>query len=328
MKIEDFDYYLPDSAIAQSPTIPRDHARLMVIHKDTKEIEHKFFYNILDYLKKDDLMILNETKVIRARLTGKKETGADVEVFLLKNIDRRIWQTLVRPGGKIKEGTKVIFNGAIGTCVKHLDDGTRYFEFDVGDDELEKIGEIPLPPYITKPLEDPSQYQTVYAKVPGSVAAPTAGLHFTENLLDKISEMGVKILKITLDVGLDTFRPIKTREVENHKMHSEFYRIPQEVVKEIENKRGRVIAVGTTVVRTLESWAKTGKSYGDTSLYIYPPYEFKVVEGLITNFHLPKSSLIILVSAFAGRELVMKAYKTAVENGYKFFSFGDACFFI
>lgn len=328
MRLEDFDYYLPKSAIAQNPVTPRDHAKLMVIHRDTRKIEHRIFYNIIDYLNPNDLLIVNETKVIRARLIGHKTTGAKVEVFLLKKIEDKIWQTLVKPGGKIKVGTEIIFNGAKGKCVEHLDDGTRYFEFDVEDDELEKIGEIPLPPYITKTTADPSEYQTVYAKNPTSVAAPTAGLHFTEELLEKISAMGVKILKITLDVGLDTFRPIETDEVEAHKMHTEFYRIPPEVISEIVNKKGKVFAVGTTVVRTLESWAKTGNLYGNTSLYIYPPYEFKVVDAMITNFHIPKSSLIVLVSAFAGRDLVMEAYKSALENEYRFFSFGDACLFI
>jgi S-adenosylmethionine:tRNA ribosyltransferase-isomerase len=328
LRLEDFDYYLPKSAIAQNPVTPRDHAKLMVIHRDTRKIEHRIFYNIIDYLNPNDLLIVNETKVIRARLIGHKTTGAKVEVFLLKKIEDKIWQTLVKPGGKIKVGTEIIFNGAKGKCVEHLDDGTRYFEFDVEDDELEKIGEIPLPPYITKTTADPSEYQTVYAKNPTSVAAPTAGLHFTEELLEKISAMGVKILKITLDVGLDTFRPIETDEVEAHKMHTEFYRIPPEVISEIVNKKGKVFAVGTTVVRTLESWAKTGNLYGNTSLYIYPPYEFKVVDAMITNFHIPKSSLIVLVSAFAGRDLVMEAYKSALENEYRFFSFGDACLFI
>jgi S-adenosylmethionine:tRNA ribosyltransferase-isomerase len=328
LRLEDFDYYLPKSAIAQNPVTPRDHAKLMVIHRDTRKIEHRIFYNIIDYLNPNDLLIVNETKVIRARLIGHKTTGAKVEVFLLKKIEDKIWQTLVKPGGKIKVGTEIIFNGAKGKCVEHLDDGTRYFEFDVEDDELEKIGEIPLPPYITKTTADPSEYQTVYAKNPTSVAAPTAGLHFTEELLEKISAMGVKILKITLDVGLDTFRPIETDEVEAHKMHTEFYRIPPEVTSEIVNKKGKVFAVGTTVVRTLESWAKTGNLYGNTSLYIYPPYEFKVVDAMITNFHIPKSSLIVLVSAFAGRDLVMEAYKLALENEYRFFSFGDACLFI
>jgi len=328
LRLEDFDYYLPKSAIAQNPVTPRDHAKLMVIHRDTRKIEHRIFYNITDYLNHDDLLIVNETKVIHARLIGHKTTGAKVEVFLLKKIEDKIWQTLVKPGGKIKVGTEIIFNGAKGNCIEHLDDGTRYFQFDVEDDELEKIGEIPLPPYITKTTADPSEYQTVYAKDPASVAAPTAGLHFTEELLEKISAMGVKILKITLDVGLDTFRPIETDEVEAHKMHTEFYRIPPEVASEIVNKKGRVLAVGTTVVRTLESWAKTGNLYGNTSLYIYPPYEFKVVDAMITNFHIPKSSLIVLVSAFAGRDLVMEAYKSALENEYRFFSFGDACLFI
>jgi S-adenosylmethionine:tRNA ribosyltransferase-isomerase len=328
VRLEDFDYYLPKSAIAQSPVTPRDHAKLMVIHRDRDEIEHKIFYNIVEYLKPGDLLVLNETKVIRARLIGRKSTGAKIEVFLLKKIDEKRWQTLVRPGSKVKEGNEILFNGARGLCVKHLNDGTRYFEFDVDDSKLEEIGEIPLPPYITKPIENPSEYQTIYAKDPGSVAAPTAGLHFTEQLLDEIKSMGVRILKITLNVGLDTFKPIETEEIEEHKMHTEFYRIPEEVAYEINNRKGRLFAVGTTVVRTLESWAKTGKLYGDTNLYIYPPYEFKVVDALITNFHIPRSSLILLVSAFAGRDKVMGAYKTALEDGYRFFSFGDACLFI
>uniref|UniRef100_A0A7V3REB4 S-adenosylmethionine:tRNA ribosyltransferase-isomerase n=1 Tax=Mesoaciditoga lauensis TaxID=1495039 RepID=A0A7V3REB4_9BACT len=328
MRLEDFDYYLPKSAIAQSPVTPRDHAKLMVIHRDRDEIEHKIFYNIVEYLKPGDLLVLNETKVIRARLIGRKSTGAKIEVFLLKKIDEKRWQTLVRPGSKVKEGNEILFDGARGLCVKHLNDGTRYFEFDVDDSKLEEIGEIPLPPYITKPIENPSEYQTIYAKDPGSVAAPTAGLHFTEQLLDEIKSKGVRILKITLNVGLDTFKPIETEEIEEHKMHTEFYRIPEEVAYEINNRKGRLFAVGTTVVRTLESWAKTGKLYGDTNLYIYPPYEFKVVDALITNFHIPRSSLILLVSAFAGRDKVMGAYKTALEDGYRFFSFGDACLFI
>jgi S-adenosylmethionine:tRNA ribosyltransferase-isomerase len=328
VRLEDFDYYLPKSAIAQSPVTPRDHAKLMVIHRDRDEIEHKIFYNIVEYLKPGDLLVLNETKVIRARLIGRKSTGAKIEVFLLKKIDEKRWQTLVRPGSKVKEGNEILFDGARGLCVKHLNDGTRYFEFDVDDSKLEEIGEIPLPPYITKPIENPSEYQTIYAKDPGSVAAPTAGLHFTEQLLDEIKSKGVRILKITLNVGLDTFKPIETEEIEEHKMHTEFYRIPEEVAYEINNRKGRLFAVGTTVVRTLESWAKTGKLYGDTNLYIYPPYEFKVVDALITNFHIPRSSLILLVSAFAGRDKVMGAYKTALEDGYRFFSFGDACLFI
>ncbi len=328
MRLEDFDYYLPKSAIAQSPANPRDHAKLMVIHRDTEQVEHRIFYQLTDYLKPGDLLVVNETRVIRARLIGKKPTGAKVEVFLLKKISDRIWQTLVRPGGKIKEGTEVLFNGVTGVCIKHLDDGTRYFEFNVDDSELEKIGEIPLPPYITKTVDDPSDYQTVYAKDPGSVAAPTAGLHFTQELLGEIEMMGVRILKITLDVGLDTFKPINTEIIEEHKMHTEFYRIPQDVAGEIERRKGRLFAVGTTVVRTLESWGKTGKLYGNTDLYIYPPYKFKIVDALITNFHIPRSSLIVLVSAFAGRDLVMNSYKTALEKGYRFFSFGDACLFI
>ncbi len=328
MRLEDFDYELPKEAIAQAPVHPRDRAKLMVIHRDTKEIEDKIFYEIVDYLNAGDLLVVNETKVIRARLMGKKPTGARVEIFLLKKVAPHVWHTLVRPGSKVKEGTKVILNGATGECVRHLEDGTRYFEFDVDDEKLEKIGEVPLPPYIHKPVEDPNEYQTVYANVPGSVAAPTAGLHFTLELLEKIKKMGVKVLKVSLDVGLDTFKPIETEDVEDHKMHTEFYRISGDVVKEIENRKGKIFAVGTTVVRTLESWAKTGRLSGYTDLYIYPPYKFQIVDALITNFHIPKSSLIVLVSAFAGRELVMQAYKRALKSGYRFFSFGDACLFL
>ena len=328
MRLEDFDYELPKEAIAQAPVHPRDRAKLMVIHRDTKEIEDKIFYEIVDYLNAGDLLVVNETKVIRARLMGKKPTGARVEIFLLKKVAPHVWHTLVRPGSKVKEGTKVILNGVTGECVRHLEDGTRYFEFDVDDEKLEKIGEVPLPPYIHKPVEDPNEYQTVYANVPGSVAAPTAGLHFTLELLEKIKKMGVKVLKVSLDVGLDTFKPIETENVEDHKMHTEFYRISDDVVKEIENRKGKIFAVGTTVVRTLESWAKTGRLSGYTDLYIYPPYKFQIVDALITNFHIPKSSLIVLVSAFAGRELVMQAYKRALKSGYRFFSFGDACLFL
>lgn len=329
MKLEDFDYEVPKEAIAQVPVHPRDSAKLMVIHRENERIEHKIFRDVVDYLKEGDLLVLNETKVIKARLLGKKTTGARVEVFLLKKIENRVWQTLVRPGGKVKEGTEVVFSKSIrGKCIRHLNDGTRYFEFNVDDKELESVGEVPLPPYITSRESQPEDYQTVFAKVPGSVAAPTAGLHFTNELLEKIERKGVKILKVRLDVGLDTFKPIEEKNIEEHKMHTEFYRIEDEVAEQIRKKKGRLFAVGTTVVRTLESWAKSGKLSDYTSLYIYPPYRFKVVDALITNFHIPKSSLIVLVSAFAGRELVMKAYKNALDNGYRFFSFGDACLFL
>ncbi len=329
MKLEDFDYEVPKEAIAQVPVHPRDSAKLMVIHRGNEKIEHKIFRDVVDYLKEGDLLVLNETKVIKARLLGKKTTGARVEVFLLKKIENRVWQTLVRPGGKVKEGTEVVFSKSIhGRCVRHLNDGTRYFEFNADDKELESVGEVPLPPYITSRESRPEDYQTVFAKVPGSVAAPTAGLHFTKELLEKIERKGVKILKVRLDVGLDTFKPIEEENIEEHKMHTEFYRIEDEVAEEIRKRKGRLFAVGTTVVRTLESWAKSGKLSDYTSLYIYPPYRFKVVDALITNFHIPRSSLIVLVSAFAGRELVMKAYKNALDNGYRFFSFGDACLFL
>ncbi len=329
MKLEDFDYELPKEAIAQVPANPRDSAKMMVIHRKSGKIEHKIFREVFDYIEKNDVLVLNETKVIRARLLGNKTTGARVEVFLLKKIEERIWQTLVRPGGKIKEGTEVVFsNNVRGRCIRHLEDGTRYFEFNVDDDELEEVGEVPLPPYITSRQSRPEDYQTVFARIPGSVAAPTAGLHFTPELLEKLKKKGVKILKISLDVGLDTFKPIEEENIEEHKMHTEFYRINPEVAKEIKSRKGRIFAVGTTVVRTLESWAKTGNLSGYTDLYIYPPYEFKMVDALITNFHIPRSSLIVLVSAFAGRDLVLKAYKMALEKGYRFFSFGDACLFL
>ncbi len=329
MKLEDFDYKLPKEAIAQIPAHPRDSAKLMVIHRNVKKIEHKVFRDVIDYMKSGDVLVLNETKVIRARLLGKKTTGAHVEVFLLKRIEFRTWQTLVRPGSKVKEGTEVIFaEGVRGKCIGHLNDGTRHFEFNVDDEELEKIGEVPLPPYITSRESQPEEYQTVYANIPGSVAAPTAGLHFTPELIDNIKDKGVKVLKISLDVGLDTFKPIEVEEIEAHKMHTEFYRIPKGVAEEIKKKEGSLFAVGTTVVRALESWAKTGKLCDYTDLYIYPPYEFKVVDALITNFHIPRSSLIVLTSAFAGRNLVMQAYRIALEKGYRFFSFGDACLFL
>ncbi len=329
MKLEDFDYKLPKEAIAQLPAHPRDSAKLMLILRATGEMKHKIFRDVIDYMKSGDILVLNETKVIRARLLGKKSTGARVEVFLLKKIESRTWQTLVRPGSKVKEGTEVAFMQDVkGKCIRHLSDGTRYFEFNAEDEKLEQIGEMPLPPYIKSRESQPEEYQTVYANVPGSVAAPTAGLHFTPELIDNIRDKGVKVLKISLDVGLDTFKPIEVKEIEAHKMHTEFYRIPKEVANEIERRKGKLFAVGTTVVRTLESWAKTGKISGYTSLYIYPPYEFKVVDALITNFHIPRSSLIVLTSAFAGRNLVMQAYKVALEKGYRFFSFGDACLFL
>ncbi len=329
MKLREFDYFLPKEAIAQVPATPRDSAKMMVIHRKSGKIEHRIFRNVVDYLEAEDILVLNETKVIKARLIGRKTTGARIEIFLLKKIENGLWQTLVRPGRKVKTGTEVILkDGVRAKCVRHLSDGSRYFEFNATDEELEAIGEVPLPPYITSRESKPEDYQTVFAKMPGSVAAPTAGLHFTNELLKKIEEKGVKILKITLHVGLDTFKPIEEEEIESHKMHTEFYNVPEEVAHEIEGKRGKVIAVGTTVVRSLESWKRSGKLSGYTDLYIYPPYRFKAVDALITNFHIPRSSLIVLVSAFASRELVMKAYKIALENDYRFFSFGDVCLFL
>lgn len=341
MKTSDFYYDLPQELIAQTPMVPRDMSRLMVIDKNTGEVEHKIFKDLIDYLRPGDCLILNDTRVIPARIYGvKKETGAVVEFLLLKQSENNVWECLCKPGKRAKIGTEFVFGDGIVECevVDITDDGNRKVQFKCDSKEiytiLDKIGKMPLPPYITEELQNGELYQTVYSKELGSAAAPTAGLHFTEEMLKQIEDKGIKIGYVTLHVGLGTFRPVKVDDVKNHKMHSEHYHISKETADLINNTKkngGRVIAVGTTSTRTLESVAtKNGcicEDEDDTSIFIYPGYEFKCIDGLVTNFHLPESTLIMLISAFAGYDNVMNAYKIAVKEKYRFFSFGDACFF-
>ena len=337
MKLEEFDYNLPEELIAQVPIAKRDESRLMVLHRESKKVEHKTFKDIIDYLRPGDCLVRNNTKVIPARLYGKKETGANVEFVLLNQIEGDIWESIVRPGNKLKPGTKVEFGDGLlkATILDIMDGGTRKVEFEyegIFNEILDEIGLMPLPPYIHESLKEKDRYQTVYAKYNGSAAAPTAGLHFTPELLKRIEEKGIKIANVTLHVGIGTFRPVKEENIEEHKMHTEHFYIKQEDVEKInENKKagGRVIAVGTTSCRVLETIAleETGlveATEGDTGIYIYPGYKFKCIDGLITNFHLPKSTLLMLVSALAGREFVLDAYNEAVKEKYRFFSFGDA----
>ena len=339
MKLEEFDYYLPEELIAQVPIKKRDESRLMVLNKENETIEDKVFKDIIDYLQPGDCLVRNNTKVIPARLYGKKDTGANVEFVLLNRIENDIWESIVRPGNKLKPGTEVIFGDGIlkAKILDVMDGGTRKVEFSyegIFNEILDQIGLMPLPPYIHESLKEKNRYQTVYAKYEGSAAAPTAGLHFTPELLKKIEEKGVKIANVTLHVGIGTFRPVKEENIEEHKMHTEHFYIKQEDVEKInETKKsgGRVIAVGTTSCRVLETIAdeRTGlvaPIESDTGIYIYPGYKFKCIDGLITNFHLPKSTLLMLVSAFANREYILKAYKHAVDEKYRFFSFGDAMF--
>ena len=378
MELEEFDYYLPEELIAQVPIKNRDESRLMVLNRKNQTIEDKIFRDIIDYFEPGDCLVRNNTKVIPARLYGKKDTGANVEFVLLKNIEGNKWEVMCRPGNKIHIGTKIYFDGEkfsgdepefenkrkdeaenLSAQVnknndsnnnfkgdqEHLltanvlditDDGTRIVEFSykgIFNEILDKIGLMPLPPYIHESLKDNDRYQTVYAKYNGSAAAPTAGLHFTNELLDKIQEKGVDIANVTLHVGIGTFRPVKEEKIEDHKMHVEHYYIKEEDAEKINKAKReghRVIAIGTTSCRTLETVADENgyvkACEGDTGIYIYPGYKFKCLDGLITNFHLPKSTLIMLVSAFAGKDYIMKAYKHAVEEKYRFFSFGDAMF--
>ena len=338
MKITEFDYELPENLIAQVPIEKRDESRLMVLDRKNKTIEHKIFKDIIDYLEPGDCLVRNNTKVIPARIYGKKETGAKVEFLLLKNIEGDIWETIVRPGNKLHIGTKVIFGDGLLTAeiLEIMPGGTRKVQFSykgIFNEILDKIGLMPLPPYIHEELKDNDRYQTVYAKYNGSAAAPTAGLHFTPELLRKIEEKGVKIANVTLHVGIGTFRPVKEENVENHEMHTEHFYIKQEDVEKINEtkKQGkRVIAVGTTSCRVLETIADENgfvkETEADTSIFIYPGYQFKCLDGLITNFHLPQSTLLMLVSALAGKDYIMKAYKEAVKEKYRFFSFGDAMF--
>ena len=338
MRLDDFDYYLPEQQIAQTPVYPRDSSRLMVIDRESGRIDHKHFYDICDYFNAGDCLILNNTRVLPARIYGtKKQTGAVVEVLLLKQMENDLWETLAGPGKRAKEGAEFTFgDGLLEAKVEEvLDNGNRIvrFFYDKSDNIyniLDKIGQMPLPHYITEELEDKERYQTVYSKELGSAAAPTAGLHFTNDILEKLKEKGVKIGYVTLHVGLGTFRPVKAEKIEDHHMHSEHYHLPKEtadLINETKSKGGRVIAVGTTSCRTLESAATfCGEIREDdrfTDIFIYPGYKFKCIDGLLTNFHLPESTLIMLVSAFYGYDKTLSAYKTAVQEKYRFFSFGD-----
>ena len=336
MKVSDFKYDLPEELIAQTPIEKRDESRLMVLNREKQSIEHKTFKDIIDYLEPGDVLVRNNTKVIPARLYGKKETGANVEFLLLNNIEGDIWESIVRPGNKLHVGTKVIFGDGLleAEILDVMPGGTRKVRFNykgIFNEILDKIGLMPLPPYIHEELKEKDRYQTVYAKYDGSAAAPTAGLHFTQELLQKIQDKGVKIANVTLHVGIGTFRPVKEETVENHEMHSEHFYIKQEDADMINNakKEGhRVIAVGTTSCRVLETISDENgfvkATEGDTKIFIYPGYKFKILDGLITNFHLPESTLLMLVSALAGREYIMGAYNEAVKEKYRFFSFGDA----
>ncbi len=339
MKTRDFDYFLPEELIAQDPLSKRDGSRLLILDRKTGEIEHKNFYDILDYINEKDFLVINSTKVLPARLLGNKEdTGAKVEVFLLQPTkDEGVWECLVKPGKKVKIGTLVVFEEGLlkGEIISRKDSGSRIIKFTYEGSFMEtinKIGEVPLPPYIKKKIKDPDRYQTVYAKESGSVAAPTAGLHFTDELLKKISEKNVGIAEVTLHVGLGTFRPVNTEIITEHKMHSEFFSITDENVDKINKalKSGkRIIAVGTTSTRTLESAVENKeivKKEGWTDIFIYPGYSFKATDALITNFHLPKSTLLMLVSALASKDSILNAYSEAILKDYRFFSFGDAMF--
>ena len=337
MNVKDYDYDLPEELIAQDPLEDRSSSRLMVLHKDTGAMEHRHFTDILEYFHPGDCLVINNTKVIPARLFGVKEdTQAKIEVLLLKRKENDIWETLVKPGKKAKPGTKLVFGDGLLTAevVDVVEEGNRLIQFHydgIFEEILDQLGQMPLPPYITHQLKDKNRYQTVYAKYDGSAAAPTAGLHFTKELLQKVKDMGVDIAEVTLHVGLGTFRPVKVENVLDHHMHSEFYMVSQEAADKINRAKEsghRVIAVGTTSTRTLEAAAdENGRLYetsGWTEIFIYPGYQFKVIDALITNFHLPQSTLVMLVSALAGREHVLHAYETAVKEKYRFFSFGDA----
>ena len=341
MKTSDFFYDLPEELIAQDPLEDRTASRLLVLNRETGAIEHKIFSDVIDYLNEGDCLVINNTRVIPARLIGEKEdTGGKVEVLLLKRRANDVWETLVKPGKKLRPGARVTFgDGRLKAEILEIaEEGNRLVRFyyeGIFEEILDSLGEMPLPPYITHKLEDKEMYQTVYAKYDGSAAAPTAGLHFTKELLSKIEEKGIKIASITLHVGLGTFRPVKVDDVNNHHMHTEWYEVNAEaadIINETKRNGGRVICVGTTSCRTIESVADENgymkAKTGETDIFIYPGYKFKVMDGLITNFHLPESTLVMLVSAFAGKENVLSAYETAVKERYRFFSFGDAMILI
>lgn len=341
MKTSDFYYDLPEELIAQDPLEDRTASRLLVLDRKTGAVKHKIFSDVIDYLNKGDCLVINNTRVIPARLIGEKEgTGGKVEVLLLKRRANDVWETLVKPGKKLKPGAKITFgDGRLrAEVLEVVEEGNRLVKFHyegIFEEILDSLGEMPLPPYITHKFEDKEMYQTVYAKFDGSAAAPTAGLHFTKELLNKIEEKGIKISSITLHVGLGTFRPVKVDDVNNHHMHTEWYEVnaeAAEIINETKRNGGRVICVGTTSCRTIESVADENgymkAKTGETDIFIYPGYKFKVMDGLITNFHLPESTLVMLVSAFAGKENVLSAYETAVKEKYRFFSFGDAMILI
>ncbi len=340
METSDFYFDLPQELIAQDPLEDRSSSRLLVMDKNTGEITHRHFYDIIDYLKKGDVLVINDTKVIPARLHGvKEETGAHVEVLLLQRKDKDCWECLVKPGKKMRNGARVDFgDGTLkGEIVETIDDGNRIIRFEyegIFEEVLDRLGEMPLPPYIKHQLKDNTRYNTVYAENDGSAAAPTAGLHWTPELLQRVRDKGVEIAHVTLHVGLGTFRPVKADKIEEHHMHSEFYIITEEAAEKINMARrngGRVICTGTTSCRTIESAAAPDGTVpatsGWTDIFIYPGYKFKCMDALITNFHLPESTLVMLVSAFCGREHILNAYAEAVKEKYRFFSFGDACFF-
>lgn len=337
--LSDYDYHLPEELIGQKPREPRDHSKLMVVNRGTGEIEHKHFYDIIDYLSEGDILVRNSTKVIPARLFGCKDTGGVLEILLIKRIDLNSWECLLKPAKKLKIGQKLYIGEnkeLVAELMEIREDGNRVLKFEYEgafEEVLDKLGKMPLPPYIVESLQKKERYQTVYAIKGESVAAPTAGLHFTEELIEKIERKGIKIVDIFLEVGLGTFRPVQTENVLDHKMHEEDFEIPREAAETINSGKAqgkRIVAVGTTTVRALESSTdvdgKLVAKRGTTSIFIYPGYKFKVVDALITNFHLPKSTLLMLVSAFSNREFMMDVYKKAVENEYHFFSFGDAMF--
>ncbi len=339
MKTDDFDYYLPENLIAQTPINKRDESKLMVLNKETGTIEHHHFADIIDYLTPNDVLVLNDTKVMPARLIGQKEdTNGHIELLLLKNTQNNIYECLCKPAKRVKIGTIVNFGDGIlkAKCIEVKEEGIREFEFlydGIFYEILDKLGEMPLPPYIHKKLKDKNRYQTVYAKNIGSAAAPTAGLHFTQELLEKLKNKGITICYVTLHVGLGTFRPVNVEDVTTHKMHSEFYTINEETAKILNQakKDGKnIVSVGTTTTRVLETVINQYQTFkacsGYTSIFIYPGYQFKAVDSLITNFHLPKSTLIMLVSAFCSKEIIMNAYSEAIKNSYRFFSFGDSMF--
>ena len=337
MQLSDFMYDLPEEKIAQTPVEPRDHSRLMVVHRGDHSVEHRHFYDIIDYLNPGDVLVVNETRVIPARLIGEKPTGGACEILLLKQLAPKKWETLVRPGKKLKPGAQVIFGGGklVATIVETTADGGRIVDFECEgtmEAALDELGEMPLPPYIHEKLENRERYQTVYAKHEGSAAAPTAGLHFTPELMDCIRAKGIEIVPVLLHVGLGTFRPVKVENVEDHEMHSEYFEVSEEAAARINAARergNRVIAVGTTSVRTLESASENGKllaKRGDTKIFITPGYKYQMVDALITNFHLPGSTLLMLVSALYDREHILDVYNCAVRENYRFFSFGDAMF--